>query len=167
MSTNEQVVHSAQLHAIESNDRGLIDLDTYTNDNFTLLGYKLSKVLDDIILVRYSDLGDDAGDTVMRNGIAIPLAHVEKAWRIGQVILAGPRCQHVTVDDYICFPSDKGIPCSNLDVEGVGVLKDAVFLNEQRIFGICKRVDLNKSDEDRPTDVKKRDANKRRRNKVR
>jgi hypothetical protein len=123
-----------------SNDFRLIDLDRYTNDAFTLLGFKLSTVLDDIILVQYADLADDTGDTVMRNGIAIPLAMVAKAWRIGLVVLAGPNCKHVKSKDYVCFPNDKGIPCSNLDVDGVGILKDAVFLNENRIFGVCKPI---------------------------
>ncbi len=158
---------TTHLQAADPNDKGLIDLDTYTNDNFTLLGYKLCKLFDDIILIKYSDLADETGDTVMRNGIAIPLAHVEKAWRIGQVVLAGPKCEHVTVDDYVCFPSDRGIPCSNLDVEGIGVLKDAIFLNEQRIFGICKKVDLNKTNENNPVSTKRNSTGKRRGDKIR
>ena len=131
---------------IDPNEYGLIDLDLYRNDNFSLFGFKLSKVLDEIILIKYADLGDDQGQTVIRNGIAIPLAHVERAWRIGKIVLAGPNCKYVKAGDHICFPSDKGIPCSNLDVDGVGVLRDATFLNEGRIFGICKPVQLNKKD---------------------
>jgi len=156
-----------QQQRAESNDYRLIDLDTYVNDNFTLFGYKLSNVLDDIILVQYADMADDkTGQTVLRNGIAIPLAHVEKAWRIGKVVLAGPRCQHVKINDFVCFPSDKGIPCSNLDVDNVGVLKDAIFLNEDRIFGICKPIELNTPDADRPSNTGKATTKQRRRNKV-
>ena len=147
----------------ESNDYRLIDLDDYTNDTFTLLGYKLSDVLDNILLVQYVDLADETGQTVMRNGIAIPLAHVEKAWRIGRIVLAGPNCKHVKVGDHVCFPSDKGIPCSNLDVEGVGVVKDSVFLDENRIFGVCKPVVSNAS---KPVDTKRRTTKKRSRSKV-
>ena len=64
---NTRRVQNAQAQLVdeESNDRGLIDLDTYTNDNFTLLGFKLSKVLDDILLIKYADLADATGDTVM------------------------------------------------------------------------------------------------------
>ena len=156
----------AQLIAEETNERGLIDLDLYRNDTFALMGYTLSNVLDDIILVRYADLGDEHGDTVVRNGIAIPLAHVEKAWRIGEIVLAGPNCRYIEVGDFICFPSDKGIPCSNLDVEGKGVLKDAVFLNEARIFGICKPVNLNKNNASKPDDSGTDSSRKRRGNKV-
>ena len=140
----------------ESNDYRLIDFDDYRNDNFTLFGFKLSEVLDDIILIQYADAGDQRGDTVMRGGIAIPLAHVQKAWRIGKVVLAGHNCRRVKVNDFVCFPSDKGIPCSHLDVENVGVLKDATFLNEGRIFGICKPGALNKKNANKPKRSKKR-----------
>ena len=156
-------VDVSDLQAQNSNDFRLIDLDQYTNDVFTLLGYKLSSVLDDILLVQYADLADETGDTVMRNGVAIPLAHVQKAWRIGQVVLAGP---NVTQGDYICFPSDKGIPCSNLDVDGVGILKDALFLNEDRIFGVCKPIEA-KPDANKSSSTNKRTTSKRSRSKIR
>ena len=158
-------IDASQAHAEEPNDYRLIDLDQYTNDNFTLLGFKLSKVLDNILLVQYVDLADETGDTVMRNGIAIPLAHVEKAWRIGKVILAGPNCKHVTANDYVCFPSDKGIPCSNLDVEGFGILRDSVFLDEPRIFGVCKPT-VTKKHASKSPNTKKPATKKRRRSKV-
>ena len=145
----------------EPNDYRLIDFDDYRNDNFTLFGFELSEVLDDIILIQYADAGDDRGDTVIRNGIAIPLAHVEKAWRIGKVVLAGHNCRRVKVNDYVCFPSDKGIPCSNLDVEGIGVLKDATFLNEGRVFGICKPGKKTKGHASKPKRSKNNTAKQR------
>ena len=153
------------LEAADPNDYRLIDLDTYSNDNFTLFGFKLSQVLDDIILVQYADT-DDGGKSVLRGGIVIPLAHVERAWRIGKVVLAGPKCEHVKVNDFICFPSDKGIPCSNLDVDEIGVLKEATFLNEGRIFGICKPVDVNTDSANTVRNSSKTAARQRRRNKV-
>lgn len=160
-------IDATKAQALDPNERGLIDLDTYTNDTFTLLGFKLSQVLDDIILVKYADLADDTGDTVVRNGVMIPLAHVERAWRIGQVVLAGPNCRYTAVGDYVCFPSDKGLPCSNLNVDGIGVLKDATFLNEARIFGICKADVVNTSSENRTSVTKKRSSRARSRDKVR
>ena len=144
---------------LEPNDYRIINFDDYRNDNFTIFGFQLSKVLDDIILIQYADAGDERGDTVMRGGIAIPLNHVEKAWRIGKVALAGPKCKYVKVNDYVCFPSDKGIPCSNLDVDGIGNLKDATFLNESRIFGICKKPKKqSKTNANKPRRTKKHSA---------
>jgi hypothetical protein len=34
-----------------------------------------------------------------------------------------------------------GIPVSNLNIEGHGKVKKGLFINEQRIFGICKPID--------------------------
>ena len=110
---------------------------------------------------------DGTGQTVMRNGIALPLAHVQKAWRIGKVVLAGPKCNYVKVGDNVCFPSDRGIPCSNIDVSDVGTLKDSIFLNEGRVFGICKPVELNKKDASTTRNTSKTAKRQRRRNKVR
>ena len=42
------------------------------------------------------------------------------------------------VGDIVVFPNNMGIPVSNLVVENYGTVKKALFLNEQRIFGICK-----------------------------
>ena len=151
-------IDASEAQALEPNDRGIIDLDLYRNDNFSLFGFELSQVLDNIILIKYADLGDETGETVVRNGIMIPIAHVQRAWRIGEVILAGPLCRQVKTGDHICFPSDKGIPCSNLDVDGVGVLRDAVFLNEDRIFGICKPVNLKQKNASKSKRATKRAA---------
>ena len=160
------VLDQAQAN-LESNDYSIIDFNDYRNDNFTIFGFQLSEVLDDIILIQYADAGDDRGTTVLRNGIAITIAHVEKAWRIGKVVLAGHNCRRVKVNDFVCFPSDKGIPCSNLDVEGVGVIKDATFLNEGRIFGICKPGSLNKQNASKSTSSKKLTSTKRSGSKIR
>jgi hypothetical protein len=36
------------------------------------------------------------------------------------------------------FPTNMGIGISNIDVEGHGMLKHGLFINEQRMFGGCK-----------------------------
>ena len=48
-------LEEAQLNAAP-NDYRLIDLDSYRNDNFTLFGYKLNQVLDDVLLIQYVDM---------------------------------------------------------------------------------------------------------------
>ncbi len=122
----------------DENSKGTMDLDTYRNDNFTLYGFELSQVLDNIILVKYLDASDDGRDMV-RNGIIVPTSAITRAWRVSQVVLAGPKCEQVKVGDIVCHPHDKGIIVSNISVKGVGSLKNAVFLNEDRIFGICNK----------------------------
>lgn len=151
------------LQSLEPNERGLINLDSYTEDSFSIFGFELSTLLDDILLVKYVDMTED-GKSIVRNGIHIPINNVQKAWRIGQVILAGDLCKLVKQGDHICFPHDKGIPVSNLDVQGYGKVRDAVFLNEQRIFGICNKLE---PDADKSTVTKTSSTSKRSGNKVR
>ena len=135
--------------------KSLIDLETHVEDRFTLLGYKLAHLFDDIILAQYVDTQDN--ETVTRSGILVPLNAGVKAWRLGVVILAGPNCKYTKVDDIVCFPNDKGIPVSNIQVDGVGTIKHGMFLDESRLFGICKPVD----DESKPRPVKKSSSRKR------
>jgi len=122
--------------------RSLINLDTYQEtDTFSLQGYKLSKVMDDIVLAQYVDLSND-GRSVIRNGIHIPLSQVKRTWRLARVILVGPRCSYTSPGDVVCFPDDKGIKVDNLRVVGYDEsLRDCLFLNEQRFFGICQDLD--------------------------
>jgi len=133
-------LNEAQRDAFDvSAKRSLIDLDLYRNDSFNLLGYKLNKVLDDILLVQYVDLSED-GKSVVRNGIHIPLSQVQRTWRLARVILTGPLCKYAQAGDIVCFPDDKGIKVDNISIKGIdGSVRDCVFLNEQRIFGVCEK----------------------------
>jgi len=133
-------LNEAQRDAFDvSAKRSLIDLDLYRNDSFNLLGYKLNKVLDDILLVQYVDLSED-GKSVIRNGIHIPLSQVQRTWRLARVILTGPLCKYAQAGDIVCFPDDKGIKVDNISIKGIdGSVRDCVFLNEQRIFGVCEK----------------------------
>ena len=50
------------------------------------------------------------------------------------------------------FPNDKGVTISNLEIEGHGKIGKGTFLNEQRLFGICKP----KKEPEEVAEVKKR-----------
>jgi cellobiose-specific phosphotransferase system component IIB len=118
-----------------------IDLsDRSLPSDFGMDDYIFSNLLDDIILVEYADmvLDDVAGNYIMRGGIAIPVDQIHNAWRKGKVILAGPQVRWVKLGDIVVFPNNMGIPISNLEVENHGKIKNGLFLNEQRLFGICK-----------------------------
>jgi|TARA_Y100000310_G_scaffold268533_1_gene281177 hypothetical protein len=162
----EQKAQVDALRSANSNEAGLIDLKSYENDVFTIFGYKLNALFADVLLATYVDLSED-GDAINRNGVLIPINQVQKAWRIGEVLLAGPSCQTATVGSYICFPNDKGIPVSNIDVEGYGIVKNGIFLNEQRIFGLCSPADINNKNENRSTDSGKSSSGKRSRSQIR
>jgi len=69
----------------------------------------------------------------------IPTNSMTKAWRKAKVILAGPASLYAKPGDIVIFPNDKGVAVSNIEIEGYGVLKKGMFLNEKRLFGICKK----------------------------
>lgn len=136
-SINKNQVQHAQ-STLKDNVKGTVQLDNYTgSENFNLFGYKLTNVLDDIILCTYVDCNDD-GTEILKNGVWVPINVSTFTWRIGKVLLAGPNCSLVKVGDHVCFPNDKGIQVGNLIVGGVGKVKNSCFLNEDRIFGVCE-----------------------------
>jgi cellobiose-specific phosphotransferase system component IIB len=117
--------------------RNLIDLSSHSSGDFGLDDYILTNILDDILLVEYVDMTAD-GDGVMRNGLYVPTNALTKAWRKGRVLIVGPKAQYVKVNDIVIFPNNLGVAVSNINVENYGNLKKGIFLNENRIFGICK-----------------------------
>jgi hypothetical protein len=111
---------------------GKVQLDHYIGSSLNLQDWKLTKVLDDILMCQYIDVNDD-GTEVKRGSIWVPINTVNFAWRLAKVVLAGPDCRTVKEGDIVVFPNDKGIQVANLND-----LKHIVFLNESRIFGICE-----------------------------
>ena len=132
--------------ATNNRGRSLINLDTYKNEGFNISGYALETVVDDVILVEYVDTAD--GREVLRNGIIRPVAHVNMMWRIAVVHLVGSGCKQVKPGDFVCFPGDKGLNAVDVDVIKGGTVKhvkNACFLSESRIFGICQPIEDNES----------------------
>ena len=121
--------------------RSLIDLTSHSDGNFGFgEDFKLSFLFEDIVLVEFIDEVDDGhGDAILRGGIFVPTNTLTKAWRKAKVILAGPNAQYAKVNDIVIFPNDKGVSVSNIEIEGYGILKKGMFLNEKRLFGICKK----------------------------
>ena len=126
--------------------KSLIDLSELPKNTFdsVLHGFKLKQILDDVLLARFVDVTSD-GSAILRRGIYIPGNADTKAWRIGQVILAGPNVKYTKVNDYIIFPNNLGIPIAKIEIDGYGELDRGIFLNEQRIFGIASIIEDNES----------------------
>lgn len=120
--------------------KSLIDLDGFSQNslNSVFIGYDLTQVLDDIVLVELVDLGGTSNE-IVRNGLIVPVNADTQAWRVGKVILCGQGTSLVKKDDYVIFPNNKGIMISNVEIDGHGTLEHGQFLNEHRIFGIAKR----------------------------
>ncbi len=117
---------------LEDKIGGIVQLEQYQGHALELDGWRLNKVLDDILMVQYIDVNED-GTEIKRGSIWVPINTVNFVWRVGKVILAGPNCKTVKENDYIVFPNDKGIQAANIND-----IKNIVFLSESRIFGICE-----------------------------
>lgn len=134
----EQAPISIDLAPVQKSHIDLSDRNLPTD--FGLDDYIFSQLLDDIILIEYADMvmDDAAGDYIMRGGIAIPVNQIHNAWRKGKIIITGPQVRWVKKGDIVVFPNNMGIPITNLEVEDHGKIKNGLFLNEQRLFGVCK-----------------------------
>lgn len=126
--------------------RSVIDLSALPKNSFdsVFYGFKLKTVLDDVIVAEFQDESKD-GTAIQRRGLYVPINTDTKAWRIGKAILVGPLVKSVKVGDYIIFPNNLGQIVSNIEIDQFGTLDKALFINEQRIFGICNRTDSNES----------------------
>jgi len=126
--------------------KSLIDFADLPKNTFdsVFLGHNLKQVLDDVILAIFIDESDN-GKEIIRNGILVPVNAETKAWRLGRVVLAGPSVRYAKLGDVICFPNNMGVPISNIDVDGYGKINKGIFINEQRIFGICSTREDNES----------------------
>ena len=79
----------------------------------------------------------------MKGSIVVPSNALNKAWRKGRVILSGPDAKYAKEGDVVIFPNNMGVTISGVTITGKGKVKKGVFLNEERMFGICKLKDDN------------------------
>jgi co-chaperonin GroES (HSP10) len=120
----------------------LIDLSTHSEGDIGLTDdFELTMIFDDILLVEYVD--ENEHGEIQRNGIYVPTNAVTKAWRKAKVVLAGPKAEYAKKGDVVIFPSNLGVTVANIDVQGTTV-KKGIFLNEDRLFGICNLKDADK-----------------------
>ena len=112
-------------------NKGLVRLEDYTGSDLNLTGWKLTQVLDDILMCQFVDINAD-GTQICRGGIWLPINAVQQAWRVAKLLLAGPRAK-VKPGQHVIFPSTFGLKASNINN-----LRHIVFLNEDRIFGVAE-----------------------------
>ena len=125
--------------------RALIDLSTPDKGDFGIDDYELSFIFDDILLIEYVD-ETEQGD-VMKGSIVVPSNALNKAWRKGRVILSGPDAKYAKEGDVVIFPNNMGVSISGVTITNRGRVQKGIFLNEERMFGICKKSnDSPKSD---------------------
>ena len=128
---DREEAHKANEALSTDNTKGLVRLEEYANSDLNLQGWKLTAVLDDILMCQYVDVSED-GKQIRRGSIWIPVGVVQHAWRVGKVLLAGPRAK-VKPGQHVIFPSTFGLKASNINN-----LKNICFLNEDRVFGVAE-----------------------------
>ena len=116
--------------------KSLIDLTNPDVGDFEIDDYELNFIFDDILLIEYID-ETEHGD-VMKGSIVVPSNALNKAWRKGKVILAGPDVKYAKEGDIVVFPNNMGVTISGVSISNKGRVNKGVFLNEERMFGICK-----------------------------
>lgn len=120
--------------------KSLIDLTNYSHDDMSLGEFNLTNLFDDLLLAEYVDVSQD-GSAIKRGDIWVPLNSAPKAWRIARVLITGTACKNVEPGQLIVFPSDKGVPVNKLKYvdhdNNTCVVEHGIFLNEERLFGVC------------------------------
>lgn len=139
--------------------KSIIDLAGFSGNSFdsVFLGYDLDQILDDVILAEFVDTTTDK-DEIVRNGIIVKTNAMTNAWRLAKVILMGPNCKLVKKGDVIMFPNNMGVLIGKIEVTNHGLVKNGIFINEQRIFGVC----CPRKNENKPASSKNNSRNKRR-----
>jgi hypothetical protein len=120
----------------------LIDLSQYTSGEFAIPDHLLTVLFDDLILAKFTDVSED-GNAIKRGDIYIPLNTAPKAWRTGEVLMVGDKCNNVSIGDTVIFPGNNGIPVKNLQYSQDGIdsiVQNGIFLKEERLFGVCKHL---------------------------
>ena len=112
-------------------NQGLQEIETYQGMRLPE-EYEITELLGDMIMAEYVDC-DKSGDLVNRGGIFINNDISRNTWRVAKIILTGPLApENLTVGKTIIFPNDKGIPAVSKGE------RPRIFLNAQRIFGVCE-----------------------------
>lgn len=127
----KRIVHQTDEDISTDKVKGLVRIENYLTSDLNMAGWKLTQVLDDILMCQYADINED-GTMIKRGEIWVPINAVTQAWRVAKVLLAGPAAK-VKPGQHIIFPSTYGLRASNINN-----LKHIVFLNEDRIFGVAE-----------------------------
>lgn len=117
---------------IDMNNSGLPTFDVTDMQGCAIpLQYDITGVLGDILMC---EVVDEEDGVINRSGIWMSPSMTAKMWRVARIMKKGPACSPTLNEgDYVMYPSDKGIPSMKHG-------KKLIFLNEARLFCICKPI---------------------------
>lgn len=128
---DKQIVDQTTEDIATDKVKGLVRIENYLATDLNLSGWKLTQVLDDILMCQFVDINED-GTMIKRGDLWLPINVTNQAWRVAKVLLSGPRSS-VKPGQYVIFPSTYGLKANNINN-----LRHIVFLNEDRIFGVAE-----------------------------
>ena len=134
MSKLAEMIEQEGRGSLPRENFGLPTLDILEMQGLSIpSAYEIESVLGDILMCEVVD--ENESGEVKRDGIWLKQDIVGKMWRVARVAKIGPECsKNVKIGDYIMYPSDKGLPMLKHK-------KKYIFLNEPRIFCVCKPVE--------------------------
>jgi hypothetical protein len=98
-------------HAVKK----LYKTEKIVNYNIDFSRWKIKNLYKDALWVQLIDEPD--ADTIVKNGITIPVSKSKGLYRLGKVLMCGPDVKHATVGEFIRFPQGVGTPYEQ-SVEG-------------------------------------------------
>lgn len=114
--TQHTISHAIQKH---------FKTEKIVNYDLDFSRWNIKKLYKDTLWVQMID--DPDADTIMRNGISIPISQSKGLYRLGRILMAGPDVKHAQVGEYIRFSSGLGSPFE----QKVGGYKTALIREEQ------------------------------------
>lgn len=91
-------------HAVKK----LYTTEKIVNYDLDLSKWKIKQLYKDTLWIQLLD--EPAADTIMRNGIALPVSQTKGLFRLGKVIMCGPDTKHAQVGEIIRFSHGVGMP---------------------------------------------------------
>jgi co-chaperonin GroES (HSP10) len=91
-------------HAIKK----LYKTEKIVNHDLDLSKWKIKQLYKDVLWVQLLD--EPAADTIVKNGIALPVSQTKGLFRLGKVIMCGPDTQYAKVGEIIRFSQGVGMP---------------------------------------------------------
>lgn len=91
-------------HAVKK----LYNTEKIVNYNIDFSKWKIKNLYKDSLWVQLIDEPD--ADTIVKNGIAIPVSKSKGLYRLGKVIMCGPDVKYAMVGEFIRFPQGVGAP---------------------------------------------------------
>lgn len=100
--------------------------------------WELVTPLHNVVVLRYADVSENGERN--EGGILLLEGSKEKnPWRQAEVLAAGPDCTCVKKGEFVMLAAHKGIPVSDIWIDGYGKVENAVITDEKSIHSVIRK----------------------------